>query len=596
MIVRHPCPSLVQGGLYAELIRNRAWQEEGNHAFWTPTQGSKIEQTKDNPLSDALPTSSRVSSSGSGAFGLRNVGWFGIPVKPQTYDVSFYARANANANVKARTGLYSAAKQNQEFAGVDVNLDLTTEWKQFKAKIVNTQTAPNSNNTFGLSFPANTAEVQLNLISVFPETWKGTVARPDLAQVLDDLHAPYTRFPGGNTLEGNNLAQHFVWNNTVGALRNRPGRKGTWAGWDTDGYGLHEMFDLFEKQGSSPILGLFAGYTLDTKSVPQDQLQPYIDSAVNQLHYIKDAQGSSEWARKREANGRAQPWKLDHVQIGNEDWFSPESVASYKYRYPAFAKAVKQAFPNIAVMSSSPYLSDKLEGIDQHDYNTPKNFYGRFNEHDSWPRNGTLVWELEYAVINSGECGEADTTNLYSNKCRLQSPTVNAALAEAAFTAGMERNGDIIAGAAYAPIFHNGGGSQWTPDMITFSHDTVALSPSYWVQYGFSNNRIEKILGVDHSEQPGPIYWSAGTKGNSLILKLVNSSNQKQSVTIDLSSGSFGGQASVWGISSNDPNAVNDLSNPKRVQPSTSTKQASGSSLTVDLPQYAFQVITVPLQ
>ncbi|CAO1625635.1 unnamed protein product [Sympodiomycopsis kandeliae] len=586
------------GGLYAELIRNRAFQEEGQHTYWQATQGTTLSQTKENPLSDALPNSSKVSSSSNGAFGVRNVGFFGIPVKPQKYTVSFQARAKANAQVTARAGLYSASDANKEFAGVDVPLALTTQWKEFKATIDNKATAPNPNNTFGLNFPKGTGEVQFNLVSVFPQTWQGTVARPDLAQALDDLHAPYTRFPGGNTLEGNSFADRFKWRNAVGPLKNRPGRKGTWAGWDTDGYGLHEMFDLFEKQGSSPILGVWAAYSLDRKSVPKDQLQPYIDEAIDQLHYIKDPQGSSDLARQREANGRAQPWKLDHIQIGNEDWFAKESVDSYQYRYPAFASAIKNVFPQLKIMSSSPYYNDKksLESIDQHDYNTPKNFFGRFQEHDSWPRNGTLIWELEYAVINSGECGEAPAQDLYGNSCRLKNPTLIASLAEAAFTAGMERNGDLIAGAAYAPLFHNNAASQWTPDMILFDHNTVALSPSYWVQYGFSNNRIDKILSVDHSEQPGPIYWSAGTKGKNLVIKVINSSGNQQPVTMKLASGTFGGQANVWGISNKDPKAVNLISNPNNVKPTTGSTSASGNSLTVNVPAYAFQVITVPLK
>lgn len=584
-----------QGGIYAELIRNRAFQEQGNHAYWTATSGSQLSQTTDNPLSQALPNSSILKSSGSGGFGMRNVGWFGIPVTQQSYDVSFYARANADAQVTARAGLFSASDASKEYAGADVALALTTEWKQFSTRILSTQTAPNSNNTFGLDFPQGTGEVQLNLISVFPETYQGTIGRPDLVEQLANLKAPYTRFPGGNSLEGNNLAQHYNWSNTIGPLKNRPGRQGTWAGWDTDGYGLHEMFNLQEKLGASPILGVFAGYTLDQSSVPENQLQPYIDTAIAEIHYITDAQGSTDAAKQREANGRATPWKLEHVQIGNEDWISDAAKESYKYRYPAFYKALKAEFPNINFMASSPYLSDKLEGIDQHDYNTPKNFFGRFQEHDSWPRNGTLIWELEYAVINSGDCGEADTNNLYG-PCRLQSPTLNAALAEAAFTAGMERNGDLIAGAAYAPLFHNAGGSQWTPDLITFSHDTIALSPSYWVQYGFGNNRIEKILAVDASEQPGPIYWSAGTKGNDLVLKVINNSQDKQTVTVKLSSGSYGGgQASVWGFTGTDLNAVNDISNPKTITPATSSVQASGDTLTLEVPQYAFQIVTVPL-
>lgn len=478
-----------------------------------------------------------------------------------------------------------------------------------QANLVSTQTAPNSNNSFGLTLPSGSSAVQFNLISLFPPTYEGTVGRPDLAQALADLRAPYTRLPGGNELEGGSIATAYNWSQAVGPLTDRPGRPSVWAGYDTDGYGLHESLDLFEKIGSEPIIGLYAGYSLDKKSVSQANLQPYVQSAIDQLHYIKDPQGSSSYAKRREANGRAQPWKLNIVEIGNEDWIAQEAKDTYGYRYNSFYKQLKAAFPSVKFIASSPYSTDKskLEGIDEHDYNTPKFAYSQFRTHDSWPRNGTEIMELEYAVINNGRCGEQSAgADLYNNKCRLQYPTLEAALSEGVWTMGFERNGDVVTAAAYAPLLHNAGNSQWNPDLIAFDHDTVALSPSYWTQYAFSRNRIDTILGANlTSGNPGPIYWSAGTLqgsgGKTMVVKLINSDSSAQNVAVTLSGGRKLGSATsadVWGFGGlSDLDAVNTVSDPQKVKPYTKTMavKAGATDFTVSMPPHSFQVVKVAL-
>lgn len=590
------------GGLYAELIRNRAFQEEGVAPYWQAIGGAKLDETKNNQLSSALPNSLIITPQGNQDFGVKNVGYFGIPVSAQTYKVSFYARTAKATKVTVKAGLYGA-QTNKEFAKVNIPLDLTTEWKQFTADLVSTQSASNANNTFGLIFPRGTPAVQINLISLFPPTYEGTVGRKDLSTTLKNLNAPYSRLPGGNQLEGNEISQFWNWSERVGPLTSRPSLPSVWAGVDTGGYGLHEALDLIEKLGSEPILDLYAGYSLNKQSVAQKDLTPYVNLAVHQLHYIKDPQGSSAFAKRREANGRAQPWTLNVVEIGNEDWISQEAIDTYGYRYKAFYKALKAEFPDVTFLASSPYSTDKskLEGIDQHNYDVPSFAYAQFHGYDSWPRNGTQIMELEYAVLNNGRCGDAQSTDIYNNACRLTHPTLESALAEGAWTMGFERNGDLITAAAYAPLFRNADGSQWSPDLIEFNHQTVAPSTSYWVQYAFGNNRIDKIFSANlTSGHAGPIYWSAGSlkgKAKTLSLKLVNSDSKQQTLTVDLAgSTSFGTSAgSVWRISGDNLDATNTVSHPDTIVPKTSSVKANGRKLNLTLPGNSFQVVNIDL-
>jgi len=530
-------------------------------------------------------------------YGLRNSGFYGIPVKAQNYDVSFRVRADKPSTVQFYAGLYNK-DSSTTFARIAKSVAVTTTWQEVTMTISNTMASSALDNLFGLDVDAGSPDVQLNFISVFPPTWQGTTARPDLAQAIADLKPIWFRLPGGNDLEGNDLTQYQKWNTTVGDVTTRPGRLGTWAGWNTEGYGLNEAYDIFTKMGASPILGIFAGYALNQDSVPKSQLGPYVTDALNEIHYLTDAQGSSDLAKKRATDGHPTPWDLDVIQIGNEDWISAPSVKTYSYRYPAFHDPLAKAFPQKLLMSSSPYSVPKnqLKAIDQHDYNTPKNLIGRYNERDSWPRNGTTVWELEFSVINSGLCGEADSTDLYNNDCRLTTPTQAGAIAEATFMMGLEKNGDITPSAAYAPLFKNNGASQWSPDLIEFNVLNTVLSPSYYVQYAFGNNRISDIHTVTSSSPAGPVYWSVGTTGSTYIVKLSNVASTSQSVVVKLDKGTFKSSGSFWQITSKDPQATNTISKPNTIKPTTRALTAQdfvNGALQLTLPPNSFVVAVI---
>ncbi|MCO5584468.1 hypothetical protein L7F22_038396 [Adiantum nelumboides] len=607
--------SATDGGIYAELIRNRAFQEGGTSsavgtgtlAYWNATGGAKLTLTKASPLSQALPQSVLVSgnSSTSGFLGLRNSGFFGIPVRAHRYTVVFYARANSAAQTTFKASLTNSAG-DKVFASATELVSLTGQWQKVEMQIDSTTQDNARDNAFALEMAKGTSPVvQLNFVSLFPPTWKGTTARADLAQAIADLKPVYFRLPGGNSLEGNNIAERFTWSKAVGDVITRPGRKGTWVGWDTDGYSLHEAYKLFSQMGAQPILGVFAGYTLDQKAVPQSQLQPYVDEVANQIHYLLDPQGSSALAKQREQDGQPEPWKLPYVQIGNEDWLSEVGKTTYdQYRLDAFSKAITTAASgkgNVKLIASSPYVSPKsrLPDVDQHDYNTPDNFIRRWSERDSWARNNTGVHELEFAVINTGKC----QGSLYSNACRLKYPTLIGAVAEATYMMGLERNGDITPSAAYAPLFHNVASVQWTPDLIAFDSQSLVKSTSYYTQWAFGNNRIDGIHTVKSSAPAGPLYWSVGTSAdNAYIIKLTNVDGSAHPVTVQLDGGlgfSSTTTGTLWQLSGSDKEANNDLSKPNNVLPTTRALTPSdfGASRTLKLtlPPNSFTVVRIPV-
>jgi len=196
------------GGIYAELIQNRAFQ--GSTEFpstvtpWVPVGDAVLTlQNISNPLSKALPTSIHVASSANstnGTIGLLNPGWWGIDVKPQKYTGSFWALGSYKGKftVKLQSNL-----THDVFAKLELpSLCESGKWVEHKFVLEATVAAPNSNNTFALEFDGSAGSLDFNLISLFPPTYNNRPNgnRPDLMEALKDLNPSFFRIPGGNNM------------------------------------------------------------------------------------------------------------------------------------------------------------------------------------------------------------------------------------------------------------------------------------------------------------------------------------------------------------------------------------------------------------
>ena len=250
---------------------------------------------------------------GPSGIGIQNPGWAGgIGVKANTkYDTFFYAKADKAGTVPITVGVYSG---NSALGSATLQAALTTSWQRFPASFT-TSSGSNGGSTWRLTFPSGTAtQVYVAYNSLTAPFYEGQPLRSDIAQLYQQLKPSYLRLPGGNDIEGNSQSDRYVWNSTLGDILDRPGRPGTWTGWNTETMGLHELLNFCELVGTAPILGTYAGYSLDGSTSPD--LNAIAAEVVNQLHYITDTSGS--WADMRTANGRAQPWSLQIVEIGNE--------------------------------------------------------------------------------------------------------------------------------------------------------------------------------------------------------------------------------------------------------------------------------------
>ncbi|CAF1624535.1 unnamed protein product [Adineta ricciae] len=455
---------------------------------------------------------------------------------------------------------------------------------------------------------------EFNLISSFPSTFKNRPngARKDIAQAFADLKPGFVRLPGGNDLEGPSIPERFIWNNTVGLLENRPGRRGTWTGYNTEGFGLLELLTFTEDIGATPILAVYAGYSLDGKAVPEDQLQPYIDEVIKELDFLTASADNNEMGALRKRLGRSQPFDIRYVEIGNEDWLGA-APSTYGYRWSAFYKALSQRYPKITFIATTTNNIKSPPAVDDHDYQVPLYFIENFRRYENVPRSGPKVLAGEFAVINDNDSYINDPFG----PGRLSYPSVKSAVAESIYRIGFERNSDIIIGGCYAPVLQNVYNTQWTPNLIVFNTSFVVKTTSYLAQKIFGENLGNLILhsvaigptmtrqsikqGEEGDGKLGNLYFIATkqTNTNTLIVKLASVDSKDITVTtqIEGSITSATGTAYILSAGSGvDPSKVsNTIDNPNAVSIITKSVSTEFGSFTITIPSWSVVVITLPL-
>ena len=370
-------------------------------------------------------------------------------------------------------------------------------------------------NVFTLTYAASGGSLQFNLISLFPPTYhnRPNGNRPELMSALNGLNPSFLRLPGGNNLEGSSAPNLWKWNQTIGPLKNRPGRPGTWGYENTDGLGLIEYMHWCQDLNMEPILAVWSGLYLDGTVIPEDQLQPYVQFALDELEFLM-GDASTTYGAQRIALGYPQPFPIKYVEVGNEDNLWGGLTSYQTYRFQMFYDAISKAYPNINVIASTIDLTlpGNADG-DYHEYALPDQLVAQFNLFDN-QNNGvhkTLVGEI---AVKDGNMPGPNAGVNYSAP-GLQYPEWIGSVAEAVFFLGMERNSEKVIGASYAPTLENINSIQWQPDMISFDADPdqTALSTSWHVISLLSNNRIAQTLPITGAEYD-PAFYVAGTSAS----------------------------------------------------------------------------------
>ena len=481
------------GGLYAELIRNRVFKDDaGKPAFWSPIEknGGRIALSLDDtqPVpGTALTQCLRLDLMNQGRvagtptnLGVANEGYWGIPIQPnQPYRVSVWAKGSVG--YKGGLTLAFESKDGAQNYGRGEIKQISGDWKKYELNIKGGNVAPNTLGRFAV-YPQGTGTIWLTQLSVMPPTYKGRAngLRPDLMEKMAALKPAYLRFPGGNYLEGITLQDKFDWKKTLGPIEQRAGHMGTWGYRSSDGLGMMEFLGWIEDLGINPVLAVHAGYALNGTYVnPGPDLVPYVQDALDEIEFVM-GDAKTKWGKVRAQLGHPAPFNLKYVEIGNEDWF--DKSGSYDGRYAQIHDAIKAKYPNLQLIATAPVKSRVPDVIDDHYYRSAQAMAADAGHYDNADRKGPKIFVGEWAATEGSP-----------------TPTLKAALGDAAWLTGLERNSDHVIMDCYAPLLVNvnPGARQWGTNLIGYDAAQSFGSPSFWMQAMFAQNTGDTVLPVE---------------------------------------------------------------------------------------------------
>lgn len=644
------------GGLYGELIRNRIFKDnQSTPEGWSlvedkPSSQSSIKliggeknvprDERGHAINGALSVCLRLTvEKAKGRVGIANEGYWGIPIRPATtYKASFYMKGTARkepprwawehkptkpgppdiANNTAGPITVSLESKDGKiiYATGVIQLEKGIYWKKYELNLTtSSDVKPTKEARFVIS-TNRTGLYYFNLVSLFPPTYKNqrNGFRVDLMNLLVDMKPKFLRFPGGNFLEGPKITDAFPWKETLGPIEGRPGHNGSWGYRASDGMGLLEFLKWAQDMNAEPLLAVYAGFSLDGDHVDAGPLlKPYVDDALHEIEYVI-GDTTTYWGAKRAADGHPEAFKLKYVEIGNEDFF--DRSKSYVGRFNQFRKAIKEKFPQlicISTMDTKEFSKhDNAPGelpevIDEHYYRNAWDMWENAGQYDKYDRKGPKVFVGEWATREG-----VPTTNL------------NAALGDAAWMTGMERNADLVIMSCYAPLFANvsidtATGSkawQWDSDLIGYNALNSYGSPSYYVQKLFSNYLGNKIVPITSQHIPVqnvpqkkkdstmgrkpktvPTLFYSATMNDAtgkLYLKIVNTISKFQKIKINIDGASkIVSRAKLLMIKGNSPDATNCITNPKNIIPVTKTIKGIRDKFSKTLDPYSVNIFEI---
>lgn len=606
------------GGLYGEAIRNRAFlNNPAAPDDWSLVQDGEargsIALDRRNPLNEALKVSLRLSAEMAGVrIGIANEGYWGIPVRPSTsYSARFYAKGSKPAtftvSIESRDGKTVYAQAESPAIGAN--------WKDYQLTLTTAGGIAPAADTRLVIATKDTGTFWFDLVSLFPPTYKDRPNgnRPDIMQLLADMKPSFLRFPGGNYLEGDYFSTRFDWKKTIGAIDQRPGHPSPWGYRSTDGMGLYEFLMWCEELHMEPLLAVFAGYTLKGDHLEDPAfLKPFVDEALDEIEYVM-GDPSTKWGAMRARDGHPVPFSLHYIEIGNEDGF--DRSGSYEKRFNQFAAAIRARYPQLKIISTVGGRKDWLSGqsttpkgrpdvIDEHFYRNSLEMQDMATLYDTADRNGPKIFVGEWATREGWP-----TTNLH------------AALGDAAFLTGLERNSDLVIMACYAPLFVNvdPGGMQWKSDLIGYDALSSYGSPSYYVQKLFSEYLGDEVIPLDARDLPTQVkrpnardsargvppkaipamFFSAtrDTRAGMIYLKVVNATAAAQDVQLELAGKEKAMQVgTAITIGSDDPDATNTITEAQKIVPVSTSFKGVGERFRHSFPPYSVTVLQLQLK
>lgn len=459
------------GGIYPEQVRNRSFEDSEKPENWTfaSVGDGKSEMTIDSsrPLNPLNKHSLRIKA--AGAFTLENAGYYGMGIaKGEGYTFKIAARAEDFSGpimikILSDTGKTLAAGEIKSIG---------SSWKYHSLDLI----ASDGNAKAKLQISANGKGLLfLDMVSLMPKkTWKDSGLRPDLAEAVAALKPSIYRFPGGCWVEGEDISRMYNWKKTIGNVDARTPLWNIWQYNATHGLGYHEYLQMAEDLNAEPLFCINVGMS-HKEVIPMDQMGQWVQDALDAIEYA-NGPTNTFWGGLRAKNGHPAPFNMKFLEVGNEN-----GTQAYNDRWKLFYDAIKAKYPEVQLIANDWQNNipkdPKPDLVDEHYYNTPEYFMQQAHRYDKYDRTGPKIFVGEYAVTRNTGKGN-----------------LRGAIGEAAFMTGMERNSDIVAMAAYAPLFCNANHKRWPVNLINFDSTRWFGIPSYYVQKLFSEHRGDVVL------------------------------------------------------------------------------------------------------
>jgi alpha-L-arabinofuranosidase len=570
------------GGLYAELIQNRSFDyspiertDWNALSFWEVVRRDGGEGNVALDLARPLHPNNphyavlEVGRVGGGV-GLCNAGFDGVPVEAgKSYRVSFFAMplyldqrwGGRQADDKTPPHRLVARLESKDgkLLGETVLEIRGSKWQQVAGQI---EAKESDADARFVLLSETQGGIALDMISVFPtDTFNGREngLRRDLAEAIADLHPKFVRFPGGCLVHGNGLPNMYRWKDTVGPIQERRAQPNLWGYHQTVGLGYFEYFQFCEDIGAKPMPIVPAAVSCQNSAhtagagqdgLPMDEMPAYIQELIDLVEWA-NGPPTSRWGAVRAAAGHPEPFGLEYLGVGNEDHITPE----FEERFEMIYEALRERCPEITVIGTVGPFPDgddwdagwrianrlRVPIVDEHYYKPPGWFLENAGRYDVFDRSRSKVYVGEYAAHDHD-----------------RQSTLRSALAEAAYMTQLERNGDVVAMASYAPLLAKNGHTQWRPDLVYFDNQAVYPTINYYVQKLFGVNSGDKSLSVEVPPESG-LFASAvyDSPSGEAIIKIVNPTAETKSVRLDLSAlPSSTDEATQWTLSG-DPLATN---------------------------------------
>ena len=597
------------GGLYPELVKNRSFEFQEPLTGWHEVLGfskkgldspkGELGLRTEDPLNATNPHYLRARVYEPG-YAFYNTGFRGMGVENGAeYRFSAYLRTTGPKAVRA-----TITDESGHEIGSGKLEGIGQGWKRYETVIRANATVQRARLTL---FIDEKGSVDLDMVSLFPvDTWqhRPNGLRKDLVQLLADMHPGFLRFPGGCIVEGRLLATRYRWKTTVGDIAKRQTIINRWNDefdqrpapdyFQSFGLGFYEYFQLAEDIGAKPLPILNCGMACQfnsSETAALNQLDEYVRDALDLIEFANGAV-TSPWGKMRAQMGHPEPFHLTMIGVGNEQWGQ-----RYVERYKVFASALRASHPEIKLVvaagpapAGEPFDSMwaswrelKADIVDEHYYMSPEWFLTNTARYDNYDRSGPKVFAGEYAAQSAGMT-RSDNRNNWKT-----------AIAEAAFMTGLERNGDVVEMASYAPLLAHADAWQWKPDAIWFDNLRSFGTTDYYVQKVFANNAGTRIVPVTPHSEDG-LYTSAtlDERSQELIVKAINYSTTARPAEIRLNGVNTSGTAKVTTLASADLEAENSFEHPTAVVPEASTVDVKSGKIAVELRPYSVTVFRIP--